>query len=162
MEMKWLTRSIQSVVSSVVSGVSKGSSTSASSSLTGYTPVSWYQFSLRTIILVLLPLLSLIGAFGSWSLAGRNGTFESLVALLAQENPLLPGSTALLLTKYTGYKRIDGQLATLVTFFSPLFDTNHAALNLFTIFGFGQFGAVWTLMMMESMRMGNKGKAVSL
>jgi hypothetical protein len=112
-------------------------------------------------VLVLLPLLSLLGTFGTMVLGGSNGTFESITALIASETPEFPGSDALLLREYTGVKFMDQQLTVLVTFFAPVLDTNHTALTLFTIAGFGQFGAVWTLMMMESMRMGNKGKVVS-
>ena len=61
----------------------------------------------------------------------------------------------------SGERFVDQQLTVLVTFFAPVLDTNNTALTLFSIAGFGQFGAVWTLMMMESMRMGNKGKVVS-
>jgi hypothetical protein len=66
------------------------------------------------------------------------------------------------LTQYTGLKALDRQLIILVAFFAPVVDVKNPALNLFAIWGLGQFGAVWTLMVMESMRMGNKGKAVSL
>jgi hypothetical protein len=64
--------------------------------------------------------------------------------------------------QYTGLKALDRQLTVLVAFFAPVVDFKNPALNLFAIWGLGQFGAVWTLMVMESMRMGNKGKAVSL
>jgi hypothetical protein len=112
--------------------------------------------------LTLLPLLSLLGAYGTWTLGGSNGTFETIVALLAENDPKFPGTEDLLLMKYTGIKPLDRQLAVLVTFFAPVVDVKYPALNLFSIWGFGQFGGVWTLMVMESMRMGNKGRAVSL
>ena len=152
---------LQSVVSSVASGSTSPISPSSPSYVTGYTPVAWYKFSLRTYVLVLLPLLSLLGAFGTMVLGGSNGTFESITALIESETSEFPGLDAFLLKEYTGVKFVDQQLMALVTFFAPVLDTNHTALTLFTIAGFGQFGAVWTLMMMESMRMGNKGKAVS-
>jgi hypothetical protein len=145
----------------VASGNTSPISPSSPSYVTGYTPVAWYKFSLRTYVLVLLPLLSLLGAFGTMVLGGSNGTFESITALIASETSEFPGLDAFLLREYTGVKFVDQQLTVLVTFFAPVLDANHAALTLFTIAGFGQFGAVWTLMMMESMRMGNKGKAVS-
>lgn len=87
--------------------------------------------------------------------------FETLVALLAENDPKFPGTEDPLIMKYTGFKALDHQLTILVAFFAPVVDTNYPALNLFSVWGLGQFGAVWTLMMMESMRLGNKGRAVS-
>lgn len=79
-----------------------------------------------------------------------------------QDTPLLPGTTDFLLTKYTGVAAIDKQLTVLVTFFAPVLDDNNHALKLFSIFGLGQFGAGWMVMMMESLRYGNQGRIVSL
>jgi hypothetical protein len=112
--------------------------------------------------LILLPLFSAAGFYGTWVLAGRNGTFAALEALAKQDVPLLPGTTDFLLTKYTGVAAIDNKLTILVTFFTPVLDDNNEALQLFSIFGLGQFGAAWMVMMMESMRQGNSGKIVSL
>jgi hypothetical protein len=95
-------------------------------------------------------------------LGARNGTFDTLVALLEQADPKFPRTEDPVLMRYTGFKALDRQLVVLVAFFAPVVDVNNPALNLFAIWGLGQFGAIWTLMVMESMRMGNKGKAVSL
>jgi hypothetical protein len=140
---------------------SGGASPISLSYITGYAPVAWYKFSLRSYVLVLLPLLSLLGVFGTFILAGSNGTLNSMWEILANEVSEFPGLDALLMREYTGVKFVDRQLSLLVILMAPLLDTNNAALALFSIAGFGQLGAVWTLMMMESMRMGNKGKAVS-
>ena len=111
---------------------------------------------------MLLPLLSLLGGYGTFSLARRNGTFDALLELLPRENAKFPGTENPLKMGYTGLKAVDRQLTILVAFFAPVVDFKSAEANLFSIWGLGQFGAVWTLMMMESMRTGNKGKAVSL
>jgi hypothetical protein len=141
--------------------VSKASSTSSSTHLKGHTPLPWW-LSLRITVLTALPLLSLLGAYGTFALAGSNGTFDLLKAVFAENEPKFPGSEDLLLTNYTGIRVLDHQLEVLVAFFAPVVDREFPALNLFAIWGLGQFGAVWTLMVMESMRMGNKGRAVSL
>ncbi|KAI6709929.1 hypothetical protein PZA11_005257 [Diplocarpon coronariae] len=156
---KRLTSNLQSILSS---------SSSLKSSLRppafspGYTPSSWYHFSLRTIVIALLPTLALLGAYCTWTLASCNGTFKSIFALIASENPKFPGTDDALLTAYTDVGWLDRQLTVLVTFFAPVVDLDQGALTLFTIFATGQFGAVWTLMVMESMRMGNRGRVVSL
>jgi hypothetical protein len=96
------------------------------------------------------------------SLGASNGTFDGLTKLLSHDNLKFPGTEDQFLMNYTGLKALYRQLRVLVAFFAPVVDVNNPSLNLFAIWGLGQFGAVWTLMVMESMRMGNKGKAVSL
>lgn len=95
-------------------------------------------------------------------LAGRNGTFESLVLLLDQEKPTFPGTLDLLVMHYTGVKRVDKQLAILVAVWAPVFSGENVELTLWAVMGFGQFGAVWTLMMMEGLRMGNRRRVINL
>ncbi|RDW78441.1 hypothetical protein BP5796_06293 [Coleophoma crateriformis] len=149
-------------LSSVVPEISSASPKSLhSGSSIGYTPTAWYQFSLRTIILVLLPLLSIAGGYGTMVLGGANGTFPHLMGLLDSENALFPGSSDPLLKSYTGITAIDRQLAVLVLFFAPVVDLSDSPLALFCLFGSGQFAAAWTLLVMESLRMGNKSKLVS-
>jgi hypothetical protein len=130
--------------------------------ITNSNPVLWYGFTLRTIVLTLLPLLSVIGGFKTWVLGSNNGTFKGITDLLMQNAPLLPGSESDIVRTYTGIAFVDFQLQILVTFFAPVVDSNNTDLKLFSIFGFGQFGAAWTLLMMESLRFGNKSKIISL
>jgi hypothetical protein len=104
----------------------------------------------------------MVGAFGTMGLGARNGTFDHISTLAAQESPVFPGSNVLLLRQYTGVRAIDRQLSVLVTFFAPVVDSRSGTLYLYAIFGLGQFGAAWTLLVMESLRSGNKGRAVSL
>jgi hypothetical protein len=94
-------------------------------------------------------------------LATRNGTFDIVQDVVAQ-NGFFPGTRDSLLTFYTGYKPLDSHLAGLVTFFAPVVDLRNGDLTLAGIFGLGQIGAAWALMMLESLRLGNKGRIVSL
>lgn len=116
------------------------------------------------MVLISLPILSLLGLYGTWTLGFSNGLFSSIVALLEDPEALLPGTDELLLRRYTGIAWIDGQLGILVCFFAPVLDAGwgREALVLFSVYGLGQFGGVWTLMVLESLRLGNRGLAVSL
>ncbi|KAH7417676.1 hypothetical protein BKA64DRAFT_658555 [Cadophora sp. MPI-SDFR-AT-0126] len=125
------------------------------------TPRPWYHISLRTIVLFLLPLFSLAGFYGTMILADANGTFAGITALIATKDPKFPGTNDELLMRYTNVGWLDKQLTILVIFFAPVADMNQGALSMSSIFGMGQFGAAWTLMVMESMRMGNTGRIVS-
>jgi len=129
--------------------------------LTGYTPTKWYHFSLRSITIVLVPLCSLIGICGGFVLASNNGTFAAFTELRQQEKALFPGTQEPLLSTYIGLPTIDRLLTSLVAFFAHVVDGSDGALMLMAIDGLAQFGAMWTLLVMESMRAGNKGKAAS-
>lgn len=78
-----------------------------------------------------------------------------------QELSYMPGTREPLRSTFTGFARVDRQLAVLVTFFAPVTDGGDAALTAFSIAGAGQFGAIWTLLVMEALRRGNNWKAVS-
>ncbi|KUJ12875.1 uncharacterized protein LY89DRAFT_687812 [Mollisia scopiformis] len=135
--------------------------------ITGHTPLTFrsflYSLSLRHLVLISLPILSLLGLYGTWALGFSNGLFSSIISLLEDPEASLPGTDELLLRSYTGLGWVDNQLAVLVTFFAPVLDagTGREALLLFSLYGLGQFGGVWTLMVMESLRVGNRGLAVS-
>jgi hypothetical protein len=133
-----------------------------SAPVTGETPSPSYRFSLRTATLVLLPILSIAGAFASLVAAKRNGTFAIMKEKVAQGPASFPEIDGLLLRTYTGIGWLDSHLTKLVAFFAPALHPSHVDLVLFSVFGFGQLGAAWTLLMMESLRSGNRGKAVSL
>jgi hypothetical protein len=116
----------------------------------------------RGVALLLLPLLSVAAVYCLWIVASNNGLFKQISDLAQQKQPFFPGSESPLVLKYTGVAAVDRQLTTLVAFFGPVFQGGNEPLNLFSLFGFGQFGAAWTLLLMESFRKGNQGKAVSL
>ncbi|KAF7948683.1 hypothetical protein EAE96_007877 [Botrytis aclada] len=153
----------KSIVSSRTSGASAPSSPLSPIHLTGHKSSKWYHLQLRTITLFALPILSLVGFFGTLVIGGRNGTFEHITSLVRQKSPaaVFPNAKYLLLKDYTGIRGLDRQLTVLVTFFAPVVDSKNTALWLNSFYGLGQFGAAWTLLVMESLRSGNKGRVVS-
>ncbi|CZT52940.1 uncharacterized protein RSE6_14350 [Rhynchosporium secalis] len=126
-----------------------------------FIPAPWYHFSFRTVVLISLPLFSLLGLYATLVLGQANGTFKAIIALMQSEKPRLPATDDELLMHYTSIGWLDKQLTILVLFFAPVVEMRGDALSMFTIFGVGQFGAAWTLMVMESFRMGNRGRVVS-
>jgi hypothetical protein len=135
---------------------------STPTTLSSFTPTEWYRLRQRNNVLISLFVLSLLGAFGTWGLARTNGLLASISALISQDQPLFPGTSALLLKSYTGINFVDYQLSRVIVFVAPLLDFRHGEVSLFGMHGFGQLGAAWTLTMMESMRMGNRAKTISL
>jgi hypothetical protein len=120
------------------------------------------QAPFGAVALFLLPILSIVGFYCLMLQAGANGTFDKITEIVKSEAPVFPGSREELITKYSGVKFIDEELAILVTLFAPVVEGANKSLSLFLRFGFGQFGAGWTLLVMESLRKGNQGRAASL
>lgn len=118
--------------------------------------------SLRTITILILPLLSLLGFYLTWYLSLKNGLIVQLNSIFAQHPyPYLPGTNQPLILNYTGIASIDKQLAFLVAFFAPVAGGDFPDLSAFGRAGLGGFGVAWTLMVMESLRAGNQGKLIS-
>ena len=70
----------------------------------------------------------------------------------------LPGTDFPLVWKYTGIAAVDKILVLMVTFFAPVVDGSTEG---FALWSMSQFGAAWCVMLLESLRVGNKGSLVS-
>jgi hypothetical protein len=109
-----------------------------------------------------LPLLSVAAGYVLFILSAKNGTFGFIENYTNTKIPMYPESDEPLVTRYTGIQGVDARLVVLVTFFAPVVEGNNIPIILYGLFGFGQFGAGWTLLVMESLRRGNRGRVVSL
>jgi hypothetical protein len=116
----------------------------------------------RGAALLLLPLIAIAAVYCLWIVSTNNGLLGQISGIVEQKQPMFPGSKSPLVLKYTGVAAIDRQMSTLVTFFGPVVQLGYEPLHLFSLFGLGQFGGAWALLAMESLRRGNRGKAVSL
>lgn len=125
------------------------------------TAIRRYGLSLRSAVLVLLPLLSVAAVYCLWIIAIKNGLFKQLGEVIKHEEPKYPGSEEPLVLQYTKIAAVDHQLATLVAFFAPVVEGAHMPLGLFSLFGLGQFSGVWALLVLESLRKRHEGRAVS-
>jgi hypothetical protein len=114
------------------------------------------------VVLLLLPQLSLAAIYCLFYLGQENGLFGMIRNIALGKDPIYPGTEDKILTRYTGNSLVDQQLTLLVAFFAPIVTGANIPLSLFMLFGFGQFGAVWALLFMESIRKGNQGRVVSL
>lgn len=107
-------------------------------------------------------LLSAAGFYTTNVLSWQNGLPIKLEPLLEQPNAWLPGTqneATFLRLKYTGFERIDAWIALFVAFLGPVVNGDFTALNYFGVYAGGQYGALWTLLFLESMRRGH-GKSM--
>lgn len=106
----------------------------------------------------LLIFLSLAGFWTLWVFPYQNGLLKILGAQ-SQPGAVIPGPTlAPMKQTYTGIGPVDKQLTTLVSFFYTAIDGNRADVSLSFLDLGGQVLAAWVLIMVESLRVGNKGK----
>jgi len=109
---------------------------------------------------VVLPALSAIGVLTTWKWSYNNNLFEDIVNVVESPNPLLPGTSHALL-QWTSFPPLNRFLAILVTFFYPPIDGSDPTAALQAFHFAGQLIAMWTLILLESVRPINKGRLIS-
>lgn len=127
-------------------------------------PPSWPQQAIMTKFpLTTLSLLA-TSAFGVYSillLTERNGWGPMLRAALEGE-PTLPDTGERLRAHYTGLAALDAVLTILVRFFYSCAVGESPALSFFTVYFAGQILPWHAMLVLEGLRKGNKGTALSL
>lgn len=109
---------------------------------------------------VVLPTLSAIGVLTTWTWSYNNHLFEDIVNVVESPNPQLPGTSHALL-QWTSIPPLDRFLAILVTFFYPPINGSDPTAALQAFHFAGQLVAIWTLILLESVRPTNKGRLIS-
>lgn len=111
-------------------------------------------------------------AFGGWAAftsMEKTGLNALIEAVLAGDRAALPGGPEPFKRHWTGLAPVDGLLNFLVGFFSAMIDGTNNNDNgktewngyLFYVWGMSQFVAAWAVLLLESLRVGNRGKLVS-
>lgn len=113
------------------------------------------------IVKVTLLLLSIAGFYGTWILLMNNGTGKQMADLRDHGPHHLPGTNMPLRMVYTGIGAIDNQLTVLAIFFWQVICGGMPNGSLQAFHLAGQFGAAWTIVVLEGLRQGNRGRFVS-
>ncbi|KAK5019669.1 hypothetical protein LTR16_000365 [Cryomyces antarcticus] len=108
--------------------------------------------SSATTTSVLLVLLAIIGALGTWGLAMKNGQFSLIESALTASTPLLPSSNVPMKTHWTGIRAADKHLTLLNMFFWPVVDGSNLAASLQALKFVGEFTGIWVLLEVEGFR----------
>ncbi|KIW14707.1 hypothetical protein PV08_07491 [Exophiala spinifera] len=107
---------------------------------------------------LLLISLSIAGFWTLWVFPYQNGLLQ-ILGRQSQPGAVIPGPTiAPMKQTYTGIGPVDKQLTTLVSFFYTAIDGNRADVSLSFLDLGGQVLASWVLIMIEGLRVGNRGK----
>jgi hypothetical protein len=111
---------------------------------------------------LLFPILTVTGAYAVIGLGLHNGYWQMLEAHNTAPGPLkLPGTGELVRTSYTGIAGLDKQLVTLMVFFWPCATAELPALSLYAVYMAAQLIPMQTLLILEGLRYGNRGKTIS-
>ena len=112
-----------------------------------------------------LVALCLIHAFGMYSMYGlvyRNGYYNALIRLRDHGPHLLPGSDIPILTKFTGIGPLDKVLTLAGVMFANITDGSTPQLSLYAFQFAGQLVPVFTVILVEGHRQGNRQNVLSL
>ncbi|KAE9962799.1 hypothetical protein BLS_010007 [Venturia inaequalis] len=107
-----------------------------------------------------LPAFFLFALGGTHYLMSKNGTMKLIGTSIRSQK--LPGTTKTLRTHWTGIKRIDNLISLFVLFFMPLVDYKSPGLSMHGFHFGGQLASYWILVVIESFRGGNVGRAVAI
>ncbi|MCJ1269966.1 hypothetical protein MMC22_009859 [Lobaria immixta] len=99
------------------------------------------------------------GLYLTLILAVQNGTIGAIQGI--KNDGYLPRTTKPLRRFYTGISPIDHQLSSLILFFWPIADAHLPTLTLFWVNFCGEMVIAWTLIMLEGMRKGYRGRLIS-
>ena len=109
--------------------------------------------------------LCLIYAFGLNSMYGlvyRNGYINALIKLRYHGPHVLPGSNTPILTTFTGLRPLDQILTLAGVLFANINDGSTPQLSLYAFHFAGQLVSIFTVVMIEGRRRGNKRGVMSL
>lgn len=117
----------------------------------------------RVLVLALLALCAIAGGYGTMAAGFRNGFFKTLTDCLEDPaGPYIPGGPEPFKTRYTGVSAVDEHLVFLVAFFAAFIDGEKSWSALLAFwYLLAHFWAGWTLLSLEGLRKGNKGRSVS-
>lgn len=117
------------------------------------------DISTRTVQFTLLSL-SALAVFSFYTILGSQGVLGSLQVFAKQK--LLPDTTISIGDlKYTGIGPIDRHIQSLNYFFWSILHDNDYVHKARSKMFIGQFMTGWTLLMLESERLGNRGRSIS-
>ncbi|KAI0408783.1 hypothetical protein F4802DRAFT_549097 [Xylaria palmicola] len=119
-------------------------------------------FDMKFVLVPLFIGASLFGFNATIVAMLSNGLGDVLAAVGSGATTSLRGAPSPFLRSYTGLSAIDGQLSGMVGFFSAIIDGNVPwDTTMFYVWGMAQFAAAWTLLVLESKRVANRGRLVA-
>ncbi|KAJ9150778.1 hypothetical protein NKR23_g3349 [Pleurostoma richardsiae] len=119
----------------------------------------------RVVVILILLGCAGFGGYGTFGAGSQNGLFEVIsnsAGRPAASERYIPGGPEPIRTRYTGIVAIDDHVIVLVAFFTFLIDGPQTwDITLSYWYLMAHFCAGWTLMALEGLRKGNRGKLVS-
>ena len=108
----------------------------------------------------ILPVWSALGVYTVLGLMQWNGTYKQISAV--NETNVYPKTNVFARHDFTGIERLDRLLRSLNVTFWPVIDGSFPAASLQNFHFAGAYGATWTLLFLENIRVGNRWKPASL
>ena len=109
-----------------------------------------------------LVLIHVFGVYSMYGLVYRNGYVKALLDIRDHGSHVLPGSDIPILTTFTGIGPLDKLLTLAGVMFANISDGSTPQLSLYAFHFAGQLVSIFTILLIEGKRMGNKRRLVSL
>jgi hypothetical protein len=109
-----------------------------------------------------LLLFSAAGFYVTWYMLMNNGTVDHMTRIREVGPRLLPGTKEPLKTVYTKISAVDHQLTILTTLFWEQVDGSNPSASLFCFHFATQAACGWGLLLLETLRYGNRWRIISL
>lgn len=109
---------------------------------------------------LLLPVLAVFGVICTFKLANDIGMMDMIEQAIARRT--VPDSSLPMRTVWTGISGLDNALSMTVCIFAPITDGNHPTLAALGAHFSGQITAIWVVLVLESFRVGNAWRVISL
>jgi hypothetical protein len=103
-----------------------------------------------------LGIVHAVGIGAMYGLVLRNGYVKALFRLWEHGPHLLPGSNHPILTRFVGIPPLDKLLTLAGVMFANVTDGSHPQLSLYGSYFGGQLVGIFTAMVLEGLRWGNK------
>ncbi len=111
--------------------------------------------------LVALGIIHAVGINSMYGLVFRNGYVDALRRLYSTGPFVLPGSNNPIFTRFTGISPLDKVVTLAGIMFCNILDGSTPQSSLYSFHFAGQLVPVWTIMMVEGLRSGNKNTIFS-
>ena len=110
---------------------------------------------------LILSTVHAVGISAMYGLVLRNGYVQALLQLRDHGPHLLPGSNHPILTRFVGIPPFDKLLTLAGVMFANVTDGSYPQLSLFGFYFGGQLIGIFTVMVVEGLRQGNRGTSIA-
>ena len=118
--------------------------------------------SIPHVAIAILLIVLWLGLNATLGQLSHDGFIDRVIIWVDEESRRLPGSTDLMLVRFTGIPLLDRFFACGKIFIDNIVSKSHPELSLYAIYGAGQLVASYTILVIEGLRVINSHNVICL